>query len=71
MSTLELHNLHKSYGNGLADTLKSINLSIDSGEFLILVGPSGCGKSTLMNCIAGLENVTGGAIWSMARTSAG
>ncbi|QEY70632.1 ABC transporter ATP-binding protein [Pseudomonas denitrificans (nom. rej.)] len=62
MSTLELHNLHKSYGAGLADTLKSINLSIDSGEFLILVGPSGCGKSTLMNCIAGLENVTGGAI---------
>ncbi|SDH40671.1 ABC transporter ATP-binding protein [Pseudomonas panipatensis] len=62
MATLELRNLHKSYGNGLADTLKSIDLSIDSGEFLILVGPSGCGKSTLMNCIAGLEDVTGGGI---------
>ncbi|QBF25402.1 ABC transporter ATP-binding protein [Pseudomonas tructae] len=62
MATLELRNVNKSYGNGLPDTLKSIELSIDSGEFLILVGPSGCGKSTLMNCIAGLEQISGGAI---------
>ncbi len=62
MATLELRNLHKSYGSGLADTLRDIRLKIDSGEFLILVGPSGCGKSTLMNCIAGLESITGGAI---------
>lgn len=62
MATLELRNVNKSYGSGLADTLKDIELSIDSGEFLILVGPSGCGKSTLMNCIAGLEDISGGAI---------
>jgi len=62
MATLELRNVNKSYGSGLADTLKDIELSIDSGEFLILVGPSGCGKSTLMNCIAGLESISGGAI---------
>ncbi|UTW07555.1 ABC transporter ATP-binding protein [Pseudomonas benzenivorans] len=62
MATLELRNVNKSYGSGLPDTLKNIELSIDSGEFLILVGPSGCGKSTLMNCIAGLEDITGGAI---------
>jgi len=62
MATLELRNVHKSYGSGLAETLKNIELRIDSGEFLILVGPSGCGKSTLMNCIAGLESITGGAI---------
>ncbi|MDN5517707.1 MAG: ABC transporter ATP-binding protein [Pseudomonas sp.] len=62
MATLELRNVNKSYGSGLADTLKNIELSIDSGEFLILVGPSGCGKSTLMNCIAGLEDISGGAI---------
>ena len=62
MATLELRNVIKTYGSGLPDTLKDIELSIDSGEFLILVGPSGCGKSTLMNCIAGLENITGGAI---------
>ncbi|HWV09759.1 MAG TPA: ATP-binding cassette domain-containing protein, partial [Pseudomonas sp.] len=62
MATLELRNVNKSYGTGLADTLKNIELSIGSGEFLILVGPSGCGKSTLMNCIAGLEDISGGAI---------
>ncbi|RJG09077.1 sn-glycerol-3-phosphate ABC transporter ATP-binding protein UgpC [Pseudomonas cavernicola] len=62
MATLELRNVNKSYGSGLTDTLKNIELKIDSGEFLILVGPSGCGKSTLMNCIAGLESITGGAI---------
>ena len=62
MATLELRNVNKTYGAGLPDTLKNIELSIKDGEFLILVGPSGCGKSTLMNCIAGLENITGGAI---------
>ncbi|MFB4371264.1 MULTISPECIES: ABC transporter ATP-binding protein [unclassified Pseudomonas] len=62
MATLELRNVNKSYGSGLADTLKSIDLKIDDGEFLILVGPSGCGKSTLMNCIAGLESISNGAI---------
>lgn len=62
MATLELRNVNKSYGSGMPDTLKNIELSIDSGEFLILVGPSGCGKSTLMNCIAGLEQISGGAI---------
>jgi len=62
MATLELRNVNKTYGSGLPDTLKNIELSIETGEFLILVGPSGCGKSTLMNCIAGLEDISGGAI---------
>ncbi|WP_226687052.1 ABC transporter ATP-binding protein [Stutzerimonas stutzeri] len=62
MASLELRNVHKNYGNSQIATLKDIALKIDAGEFLILVGPSGCGKSTLMNCIAGLENITGGEI---------
>ena len=62
MATLELRNVNKTYGKGLPDTLKDIELKIDDGEFLILVGPSGCGKSTLMNCIAGLETISGGSI---------
>lgn len=62
MARLELRNVNKRYGSGLPDTLKAIELAIDSGEFLILVGPSGCGKSTLMNCIAGLEDISGGEI---------
>ncbi|WP_313739163.1 ABC transporter ATP-binding protein [Pseudomonas sp.] len=62
MARLQLRNVNKRYGSGLPDTLKAIDLAIDSGEFLILVGPSGCGKSTLMNCIAGLEDISGGEI---------
>lgn len=62
MATLEIRNVNKTYGAGLPDTLKNIDLQIKDGEFLILVGPSGCGKSTLMNCIAGLENISAGSI---------
>ncbi|MGL5032675.1 MAG: ABC transporter ATP-binding protein, partial [Microcystaceae cyanobacterium] len=43
--------------------LRSINLEINDGEFMVLVGPSGCGKSTLLRLIAGLEEATGGNIW--------
>nr|WP_300310847.1 ABC transporter ATP-binding protein [Halomonas sp.] len=60
MSALEIHQLHKSFGS--THVLKDVNISIASGEFLILVGPSGCGKSTLMNAIAGLEPITSGEI---------
>lgn len=42
--------------------LRSINLSVQDGEFMVLVGPSGCGKSTLLRLIAGLEELTGGNI---------
>ncbi|MCG6538959.1 sn-glycerol-3-phosphate ABC transporter ATP-binding protein UgpC [Pseudomonas sp. KSR10] len=62
MAALELCNVRKSYPGSSNDTLKDIDLKIEDGEFLILVGPSGCGKSTLMNCIAGLEDITGGEI---------
>lgn len=57
---LEIQNLYKSYGS--VKILKDINISIDPGDFLVLVGPSGCGKSTLLNCIAGLEPITGGQL---------
>ena len=43
--------------------LRSINLTVEDGEFMVLVGPSGCGKSTLLRLIAGLEELTGGNIW--------
>ncbi len=62
MATLQLNQIRKTYRNAEQETLKGINISIDSGEFLILVGPSGCGKSTLMNTIAGLEDISSGEI---------
>ena len=42
--------------------LKSMNLEVQAGEFLVLLGPSGCGKSTLLHTIAGFNDVTEGSI---------
>ncbi|WP_199449910.1 ATP-binding cassette domain-containing protein, partial [Vibrio harveyi] len=50
----------KWYGNFHA--LKSIDLTIQRGERLVICGPSGSGKSTLIRCINGLENYDTGAI---------
>ena len=60
MPILEIDHLQKAYGD--THILHDINISIDEGDFLVLVGPSGCGKSTLLNCIAGLEPISGGTI---------
>ena len=60
MAEIVLENLCKSYGT--QEVIHGINLSIDHGEFVVLVGPSGCGKSTLLRMIAGLEHVTSGDI---------
>jgi len=43
--------------------LQGLDLTIRRGEFIALLGPSGCGKSTALNCIAGLQPLTGGGIW--------
>ncbi|KQW72385.1 sn-glycerol-3-phosphate ABC transporter ATP-binding protein UgpC [Ensifer sp. Root127] len=60
MANLAINHVTKSFGS-LA-VLKDIKISIDDGEFLVLVGPSGCGKSTLLSIIAGLEEHTSGTI---------
>ena len=61
MSSLKLHNISKAYGK--LDILKNIDLTIEDGEFLVLVGPSGCGKSTTLRIIAGLEDPTEGDVY--------
>lgn len=63
MAEVVLNNVRKNYDPAVhKDTLRSINLDIKEGEFIVFVGPSGCGKSTLLRCIAGLTAVDGGQI---------
>src|ERR687884_289367 len=59
MSTIEMHNIVKTYGDGYP-AVNDVSLDIADGEFMILVGPSGCGKSTLLRMVAGLEDITSG-----------
>jgi ABC-type sugar transport system ATPase subunit len=60
MANLRIDHLNKRYG--AATVLNDVNLSIEAGEFVVLVGPSGCGKSTLLRMIAGLDGASGGDI---------
>lgn len=50
-------------GDRSVNVLQEIDLTIEDGEFMVLVGPSGCGKSTLLRTIAGLEELTAGNIY--------
>lgn len=60
MSSIELRDLSKSFGDG--ELFSHLNLTIDSGRLTVILGPSGCGKSTLLRLIAGLEDPDAGAI---------
>ena len=61
MTSVSIRDLTLKFGS--LEVLKSLNLDIDEGEFLVLLGPSGCGKSTLLNCIAGLLDISDGQIF--------
>ena len=60
MAQVRLVDIEKRYGNFLAVPQQS--LTIEDGEFLVLLGPSGCGKTTTMRMIAGLEDITSGDV---------
>ena len=60
MAQVALNKLVKRYGAYQA--LHELDMTVENGEFVVLVGPSGCGKSTLLRMIAGLEEISGGTI---------
>ncbi|MDK1473888.1 ABC transporter ATP-binding protein [Streptomyces sp. 549] len=60
-STITLHDLAKTYPNGQR-AVHRLSLTVEDGEFLVLLGPSGCGKSTLLRMIAGLETISEGEL---------
>lgn len=60
MSGVVLTDVVKRFGE--VTVIPELNVTIDEGEFVVIVGPSGCGKSTTLRMIAGLEEVSDGMI---------
>lgn len=60
MSSVDIRDAVKRYGE--VEVITGLSLTIEEGEFVVLLGPSGCGKSTLLRMIAGLEDISGGEI---------
>jgi multiple sugar transport system ATP-binding protein len=61
MASVTLEDVRKVY-DGPVVAVQRASLTVEDGEFLVLVGPSGCGKSTMLRMIAGLEEMTEGTI---------
>jgi lipoprotein-releasing system ATP-binding protein len=73
-SIVELHDIHKSYGDPgavVTEVLHGIDLTIAEGEFAALTGPSGSGKSTLLNIIGLLERSSSGQLVMDGRDTSG
>ena len=60
MARIELRNIQKYFG--AFHVLNDVNLTIEDGEFVVLLGQSGCGKTTMLRAIAGLETISSGTI---------
>jgi multiple sugar transport system ATP-binding protein len=60
MAVINIQGIRKQFDDITA--VDGVDLSVNEGEFLVILGPSGCGKTTLMRMIAGLEKPTSGAI---------
>jgi putative ABC transport system ATP-binding protein len=65
MSLIQIEKLYKDYqtGAGPVPVLKGIDISVEPGEFVVIMGPSGSGKSTFMNILGCLDTPTSGKYW--------
>ena len=61
MAAIDLSQLTKVYATGVK-ALDGLDLTVEDGEFVVLVGPSGCGKTTALRMVAGLERITSGTV---------
>ena len=61
MAQVVLRDLTKVFKGGVV-AADHIDLTVNDGEFVVLVGPSGCGKSTVLRMVAGLEDITSGTV---------
>lgn len=63
-SFIKLKNVKKTYivGEQKFNALDGVDLSINQGEFVVILGPSGAGKSTLLNLLGGMDKTTSGTI---------
>jgi putative ABC transport system ATP-binding protein len=61
---IELRGVSRSYeiGGGKVTALDSVDLTVDAGEFVVILGPSGSGKTTLINMIGALDSPTAGSV---------
>ena len=61
MGAIRLQEVTKTFGE--TTVIHGVSIEVGEGEFVVFVGPSGCGKSTLLRLIAGLEDMTSGAVF--------
>jgi multiple sugar transport system ATP-binding protein len=66
MQGVEFKQVAKRYG--AVSVIEAMDLTVNHGEFMVLVGPSGCGKSTALRMIAGLEEITDGVVTIAGKT---
>ena len=62
MASVVFDGASRIYPGTTAPAVDKLSLTVNDGEFLVLVGPSGCGKSTSLRMLAGLEEIDGGRI---------
>ena len=68
MGQIVLDDVWKVFGDG-TEAVRSFDLEIADGEFVVLVGPSGCGKTTVLRMVAGLEAISKGEVASATGSS--